>query len=65
MHTNDFLIRHRKHAKGIVIAQIVFVGEREFRQIRQIIHIIRMHARRIKAFAIHRHIVIGVTQGPF
>ena len=62
MHTNDFFIRYGKHAKGVMIAQIVFVGKREFRQIRQIIHIIRMHARRIKAFTVHRNIVIGMTQ---
>ena len=56
-------------AQGIFVvlidSEIVFVGKWEFRQIRQIVHIIRMHARRIKAFMIHRHIVIGMTQRPF
>ena len=61
---HHLLHRHRKGIKRIVVAQILLGGAGKLAQIAQLMKIVRMNARRVEFAAIHRHIVIGVLQGP-
>ena len=61
---HHLLHRHRKGIKGVVVAQILLGGAGKLAQIAQFVEIVRMNARRVEFTAIHRHIVVGVLQGP-
>jgi hypothetical protein len=56
--------RHGKHAVGVVVAQVGLGGEGEFRQVVEGLDVVRVHAQRIEALTVQRHIVVGVVQAP-
>lgn len=60
----QLVARDRKHTERVIGAQILLGREREFRQIRQIVKIVRVHAGRVKRGAIMRHVGVGVAQRP-
>ena len=64
MHAHHLVARHGKHAEGVVIAQVFFVGEGELGQVGQGLQIVRVYALVIKSFAVVRHVVVGVLQRP-
>ena len=60
----NLLPRHREHAERIGVAQVGLHREREFRHVRQLPEIIRMHALCHAFRAVMRHVVIGMPQRP-
>ena len=61
---HNLLHRHRKGIEGVVIAQILLGGAREFAQVAQLMEIVRMHSGRVKLAAVHRNVVVSVFQRP-
>ncbi|MCY1260404.1 hypothetical protein D9M70_86500 [compost metagenome] len=61
---HDVVHRHGKHAVGVVVPQVGLGGEREFRQVVQGLDVVRVHAQRIEALTVQRHVVVGVVQAP-
>ena len=64
VHANHLFTRHREHAEGVVIAQILLGGERKLRQIFQLLQVIRMHARCVEDAAVMRHVRVRMRQRP-
>ena len=64
MQAHDVMHRHGEHAVGVVVAQVGFGGERKLRQVFQRLDVIRVHAQRIEALTVQRHVVVGVVQAP-
>jgi hypothetical protein len=64
VNAHHLLHRHREGIEGIVVAQILFGGAREFGQVAQFAKVVRVHAGGVEFATIHRHIVIRMIQGP-
>ena len=64
MYAADLFARDGKHAKRIVVAQILLGGEGEFGDIGQRLQVGRVHAFGIKGLAVVRHVVIGMLHCP-
>lgn len=64
MNTHHLLHRHREGIEGIVVAQILFGGAREFGQVAQFMEVVRVHACGVEFTTIHWHIVIRMIQRP-
>ncbi|MOA11113.1 hypothetical protein D3C78_1310370 [compost metagenome] len=65
MNTHHLFHWYGEGVERVVVAQILFGGVGETRQIAQLLKIVGMHARLIELALIHWHIVIGVVQRPF
>ena len=65
MNARQLVAGHGEHAEGVVVAQVGFHGEGEFRQIAQVVQIVGVDPCGIKALTVERHIRIGVVQGFF
>ena len=64
MDADQLLARDGEHAEGIVVAQILLVGEGELRQISQRMQVFGMHARLVETLAVEGRVLIGVLQRP-
>ena len=64
MNAVDLTAWHGEEAKGVVTPQIRFHCERKAGQIGQRLQVIGMHAGRIEALFIMRHIGVSMGQGP-
>ena len=60
----EFLARHRKQAKRIVIAQIRFGHERKLGQVGQRFQIVRVYTFIVKGLFVVWHVVISVLERP-
>ena len=65
MNAHDPALRHSKHAKGVVGAQVFFGGEREFADISQHLEISRVNACCAKRQALVRHVLVDVVKRGF
>ena len=54
--------RHGQHAEGIVLAQVVFDGEREMPQILERAQILRVHTGALALGAIGGDVLVGVLE---
>ena len=61
MYPRDLILRHREHAKGISVAQILLHREGKLRKIGQRLEVVRMHTVFVKVRLEERRIVIGMA----
>ena len=61
---DQFFARHREHVERVVVAQVGLRGEREFRKVRQLPEVRRLHAGLVERLPVMRDVVVGVRQRP-
>ena len=65
MNAHDLRLRHGKHAKRVIGAQVFFAGEREFGEVCQHLEITRVNACCIKRLTVMRPVLVNVVQRGF
>ena len=65
MDAADLVARHREHPERIILAQVVFGGEREPWQVIECLEVVRMHAGFVEGVVVVRDIAVGVAERPF
>ena len=61
---DQFFARHREHVERIIFAQVGLDGEREFREVRQLPEVVRLHAGLVECLFVMRDVVVGMRQRP-
>jgi len=64
VHAHHLLARHGEQAERVVVAQRLFLGEREFGQVGQRLQVARVHPGFVEGGAVVRHVVVGVLERP-
>jgi hypothetical protein len=65
MDAHDLIARHREHAERVVLAQMLLGGERELRQVAQLLQVGGVHTAFVEGTPVVRHLVVGMLQRGF
>src|SRR5690606_12571061 len=58
------LFGNREHAERVVLAQVLFGGERELGEVGRLAAVVGVHAGRVELRAVEGNVVVGVPEGP-